>query len=143
MSTLYDQDFVLWAEHQANLIQAKQFEQLDLENLIEEIEYMARKDKRSVASYLIVLMTHVIKWKVQPAHRSRSWRNSINETRRQIQILRDDSPSLNQDFMSTIWDKCFKNATQKAEDETELKSTIENLTWQEVFEDEYFLESQK
>ncbi len=143
MTNLYEQDFVLWAEHQANLIRSGKFEQLDTENLIEEVEYMARKDKRSITSYLIVLMTHVIKWKTQPSHRSKSWRNSINETRRQIQIIREDSLSLNQDFINTIWDNCFEKATDKAKDETDLKSTIQSLSWQEVFEEDYFLENKK
>ncbi len=139
MTNLYEQDFVLWAEHQANLIRVGKFEHLDVENLIEEIEYMARKDKRSIASYLIVLMTHVIKWKIQPSHRSKSWRNSINETRRQIIRIRKDSPSLNENFMETVWEDCLKNATEKAEDETDLKSTVQSLSWQEVFEEEYVL----
>ena len=139
MNSLYDQDFVLWAEHQANLIQAKQFEKLDLENLVEEIEDMGKSIKRALESQLERLMMHVIKWKIQPAHRSNSWRGSIYEARKQIRRSRKKTPSLNENFIKSIWQECFENATEDAEDETGLKSTIENLTWQEVFEDEYFL----
>ncbi len=143
MTNLYEQDFVLWAEHQANLIRVGKFEHLDVENLIEEIEYMARKEKKSLASHLTVLMMHIIKWKIQPSHRSTSWRNSIYNARDEIEELQEDTPSLNENFIKTIWNNTFIKANKKAERETDLKSTIQSLSWQEVFEKEYLLESQK
>ena len=143
MNSLYDQDFVLWAEHQANLIQAKQFEKLDLENLVEEIEDMGKSIKRGLNSQLERLMMHVIKWKIQPFLRSHSWVYSIVNARGEIEKKQKEAPSLNKNYINSIWNSCFHYATQGAEAETGLKSTIENLTWQEVFEDEYFLESQK
>ncbi len=143
MTNLYEQDFVLWAEHQANLIRSGKFEQLDTENLIEEVEYMARKEKKSLASHLIVLMMHIIKWKIQPQERSKSWQNTIRNERKSISRIRDDLPSLNESYIQSIWEKCFKRGTEDAEDETDLKSTVQSLSWQEVFEEEYLLESQK
>jgi hypothetical protein len=40
--TLYDTDFVVWADNTAELIRARRFEELDIENLAEEVESLAR-----------------------------------------------------------------------------------------------------
>ncbi len=143
MTNLYEQDFVLWAEHQANLIRSGKFEQLDTENLIEEVEDMGNRHKDTLESHLIRLMMHIIRWKIQPQERSSSWQGTIHEARKQIRRSRKKMPSLNETFINSIWKECFKDATEDAERETDLKSTIQSLSWQEVFEKEYLLESQK
>ena len=40
---LYDQDLHLWWVKTADLLKKKRFEELDLENLIEEIESMGKR----------------------------------------------------------------------------------------------------
>jgi Domain of unknown function DUF29 len=70
------------------------FDELDLANLIEEIEAMARKDEKAIKSNLVVLLTHLLKHQIQPERRSSGWRGRVVEHR---QWLRDDfeeSPSL-------------------------------------------------
>ena len=136
---LYDQDFVLWSEQQAHLMKNKQFHQLDLENLIEEIEDMGKSIQRSFKSQLVRLMMHIIKWQIQPFHRSKSWVNTINDSRNQIELIQDDVPSLNANHIQSVWEKSFEIATRQAEKETRLKSTVQQLTWQEVFEEDYIL----
>ena len=42
---LYDEDFYVWTEGQAELLRKRQF---DLENLIEEVEALGRAEKNSV-----------------------------------------------------------------------------------------------
>ncbi|MBW4553036.1 MAG: DUF29 domain-containing protein [Aphanocapsa sp. GSE-SYN-MK-11-07L] len=37
-TTLYDQDLFAWTQHQIGLLQAQQWEQVDVENLIEELD---------------------------------------------------------------------------------------------------------
>jgi Domain of unknown function DUF29 len=43
--SLYERDFCLWLEQQAALLREGRFDELDVANLVEEIESMARKDK--------------------------------------------------------------------------------------------------
>ena len=43
--TLYEEDFPLWAERQAALLRAGRFDELDLENLIEEVEDLSRRER--------------------------------------------------------------------------------------------------
>lgn len=45
-SDLYEQDFYLWIQTTAELLKQKNFTQLDLENLIEEIETMGKSEKK-------------------------------------------------------------------------------------------------
>ena len=46
-------------------------------------------------------------------------------------------PSLNREFIESLWDQSFIKAKRKAEAEMNCKSSVSSLTWQEVFEDEY------
>jgi hypothetical protein len=48
--TLYDTDFCAWARAQAAALQAKDWAALDLGNLVEEVESLARSEYRSLRS---------------------------------------------------------------------------------------------
>ena len=107
-----------------------------LENLVES---MGRSEKRAVSSQLTRLMLHIIKWKCQPEKRSASWVISIRSARREIADSHEEMPSLNQEFLESIWDKCFASAKQDARDEMGKKPEIIALSWDEVFEEIYTL----
>ena len=103
------------------------------------IEAMGRTEKRAVKSQLIRLMLHVIKWKNQPQKRRYSWSISIRSARREIAESQEEMPSLNRDFLESIWEKSFQIAVKDGEDEMGLKCHLTSLSWSEVFEDEYTL----
>jgi hypothetical protein len=107
-------------------------------SLLESLEEsMGRSEKRGVSSQLTRLMLHVIKWKCQPEKRSASWVISIRSARREIAEIQQEMPSLNRDFLNSIWDKCFAAAKQDARDEMGKKAEITALSWAEVFEQKY------
>ena len=54
--TLYEQDFYLWIRTTINQLQARQFERVDLENLLEELASMGRSEKRKIENLLIQLL---------------------------------------------------------------------------------------
>lgn len=106
----------------------------------ELIEAMGRSEKRSLQSQLVRLMTHVIKWKIQPERRTKSWILSIRHARREIEETQEEYPSLNRNYIQTIWEKCLNYALKDAETETEINpAELSSLSWQEVFEHEYHL----
>lgn len=117
--TLYDRDYYLWLSNTAKLLKEKEFTQLDLENLIEEIESLGKSEKRAISSNLIVVILHLLKWRYQPKKRSKSWKSSIREHRRRIQALLKDSPSLN-NYLPEILTDCYLAAKKQASDETGL-----------------------
>jgi hypothetical protein len=69
---LYEQDYVRWLLENAALLRSGQLEALDVTNIAEELEDMARSDVRAVGSHLAVVMLHLLMWQHQPAQRSSS-----------------------------------------------------------------------
>jgi hypothetical protein len=117
---LYDQDFYLWIETISKQLKAGKFAEIDLANLIEEIESMGKSEKRELKSRLIVLLMHLLKWQYQPEKRSESWRSTITEQRICIELLLEDSPSL-QPLLIEIFADCYEKARLKASEETGIK----------------------
>jgi Domain of unknown function DUF29 len=92
---LYDEDFYVWTEAQAELLRKRQFEALDLDNLIEEVEALGRAEKSSVLNNASVIMEHLLKLQYSPAREPRNaWRASVREHRRRLR--RDLTPRLRQ-----------------------------------------------
>lgn len=117
--TLYESDFYLWLATTAQLLRNGNFLELDLDNLIEEIEGMARKEKQALKSNLRILLMHLIKWKYQPSKRTNSWRSTIREHRKRLKDGFDDSPSLKPYYLE-IFPDCYQDARELASDETGL-----------------------
>ena len=86
MPTAYEQDFLLWTEEQAAFLRDRNFDQLDIEHLIDEIISMGKSEIRELESRMAVLLAHLIKWAWQPAMRgnSRSWEATIESQRSKI-----------------------------------------------------------
>ena len=118
---LYNQDFYTWAMTTAELMRQKQWHEIDWEAVIEEIEGLARRDKRELASRLEILMLHLLKWCAQPQNRQpgHSWRDTIQEQRSQIELVLEDSPSLHRD-VDALLSKRYRKARERALDQTGL-----------------------
>jgi hypothetical protein len=94
---LYETDYQLWLDQTIVQLRSHDFNSLDLENLIEEIESLGKRDKRAVLSYLVNLCEHLLKvkyWQDQRENCIRGWRVEIRNFRFRIQMILQDSPSL-------------------------------------------------
>jgi hypothetical protein len=118
-SELYDRDYNLWLEITIGQLRDRQFEEIDLLNLIEELEGMSRSEKRAVYSNLKILLMHLLKYRYQPTKRSNSWRSTIREHRQRLKRAFEESPSLKNYFNENFPD-CYQNARELAADETGL-----------------------
>jgi len=114
-----DEDFVGWLEDQARRARRGEVGELDLENIAEELEGMARSDRREIRNRLIVLLTHLLKYSAQPRRRSSGWLATIGEQRSRIATVIDDSPSL-KSFPGSILERCYADARARAALETGL-----------------------
>lgn len=112
------------------------YEQLS-EGLQTLLTSMSQELKRALRSQLSRLMMHVVKWKIQPEKRSGSWAVTILDARENIDEIMREKPTLNRQFVQEIWDKTLQQAIRKAEEETQCRTTLTTLTFQEVFDDEY------
>jgi hypothetical protein len=94
-SQLYDRDFCLWIADTVTKLKAREFEELDIDNLIEEIESLSRRDRRELQSRLRVRLSHLLKRCYIPSSNDfRGWEITIREQRNEIQLLLNQSPSL-------------------------------------------------
>jgi Domain of unknown function DUF29 len=93
-TTLYDQDFYAWTQQQVELLKAGQWQQVDIENLIEEIESLGKQQRQELRNRLGVLLGHLLKWRYQPEGRSKSWLYTIREQREEIDEQLAENPSL-------------------------------------------------
>ena len=117
MTTTYDTDFYTWTQTQADLLKTRQFADIDLENIIEEIESMGRSEKRELESRLTVLLQHLLKWQYQPMRRGKSWELTIKGQRlRFLKVLRDN-PSLKSKLDGCLLD-AYQDAIVEAAKET-------------------------
>ncbi|MEO1792702.1 MAG: DUF29 domain-containing protein [Cyanobacteria bacterium J06629_19] len=119
VKSLYDVDFNLWVEEQVVALKGGRLEDLDLPNLIEEVEALAREDKKALRSYLEILLMHFLKCQFQPEKRSNSWDTSITRAQIEIEDIYMDSPSL-RNYLSTVTGKVYDRARLLAAKETGL-----------------------
>ncbi len=122
MNTSYETDVVAWANEQAALIRAGQFDQLDLTHIAEEIEDVGKSEQRELASRMTVLLMHLLKWQYQPSKRSKSWQFTITTQRKEVAYALKEAPSLRTKFADVSWvDLVWAKAKGKAEAETGLE----------------------
>ncbi|MDM8548271.1 DUF29 domain-containing protein [Candidatus Venteria ishoeyi] len=121
--TSYDEDLYTWSLEQAKLLRAGQFEQIDLEHIIEEIEDMSKSEKRALQSFLETLLMHLLKWQYQPAFQGRSWKFTIIEQRKRIESHLQENPGLKSKLPELI-EKAYGYAITGAIRETGLDIDI-------------------
>jgi hypothetical protein len=119
LATLYEQDYHLWLETTVQLLQQGKLTQLDLDNLIAEIAYMVRKEKKALTSNLKIVLMHLLKYKYQPEKRSNSWRYTLIEHRQRLEEDLEDSPSL-KPYLQDVFAQTYSKARKAAAAETGL-----------------------
>ena len=113
----YNKDFYAWLMKNASLLRQHKFSEVDIEHIAEELESMGKSEKRELTSRLTVLLAYLLKWKFQPALRSRSWKNTILMQRIDILEVLEDSPSLKYELEERVV-IAYEKAKLSAEDET-------------------------
>ena len=110
VNSLYEQDILLWVEETVAKLRAHDFENLDLENLIEEVESLGISQKKELISRLITLLEHLLKrLYVDIPYDYNGWERTIRNQRNELQVLIKQVPSL-----KTRWDDSFADAWEIA-----------------------------
>lgn len=121
--TTYQKDFHAWCYEQAEVLAKKQFQDLDIENLIEELIDVGNSLSRELESRLRILFIHLLKWKYQEQRRGFSWQRSIKEQRRRIKKRLDKTPSLKSKLLEISLD-AYEDALFDASEETGLSVDV-------------------
>lgn len=107
LKQLHDRDFNLWVEGIKKAIQNRDFENMDWDNLLDEIDDMGKSEKRSLDSYMQRLIEHILKLKFWNAERERcanSWMREVTNFRNRIKRILKKNPSLNNYLKAEYWD---------------------------------------
>lgn len=118
MTDLYRTDYMLWVEEQKKLLAARRFDELDLENLLEELADMGKSEPRAFKRHLIQLLSHLLKWDFQQNqvndlrgmdHWFRSWVDTIQIQRYAAAAVLADNPNL-QSKQQAIYLEAYQQA---------------------------------
>ena len=129
-TTRYETDIVAWANEQAQLVRSGQFELLDLEHIAEEIEDVGKSEQRELASRMVLLIAHLLKWQFQPGRQGTSWQITIRNQRRAIMLHLKQVPSLKSKLNDSEWlEIVWGDAVYQASKETGLDNFPETCPW--------------
>jgi len=141
---LYTADFYEWCLTTAMMVRKGQWECIDPEVLAEELESLAKSDRRALGSQIQRLTMHLLKWRYQLTERSGSWRRSVRNARTEIQALLDDSPSLRAQ-VPTLLAQRYPKGRQDALDETGLPDAVlpHDCPWtpEQILDDDFWPEA--
>jgi len=126
--SLYDQDFIAWTEIMAEQLEKRDASALDWDHLAEEIRDLGRSFQHSLLSHLVNIQLHLIKWEIQAERRSRSWEDSISNSRLQADLLLEEIPSL-RGYLRQNFEKCYDKAYRYALKETHMSKRTPYTRW--------------
>jgi hypothetical protein len=111
---LYDQDFNLWAEEMAAALRARRMEAVDIEHVAEEIEDLAKSNRRELENRIIRILEHLLKLRLAKGlileYNQRSWHASIVRQQTEIDSLLRQSPSLGRLIDPEFIQACYLRA---------------------------------
>ncbi len=108
LKELYEKDFYLWVQENLRLLKNKEYDLVDWENLLEEIEDMGQRYLDSATSFMAVILEHLYKWenfrdREDVGH---SWIKSINNARNELDVIFERHPSIRKksvEELPTAW----------------------------------------
>jgi len=96
LKELYEKDFYLWVQENLRLLKNKEYDLVDWENLLEEIEDMGQRYLDSAISFMAVILEHLYKWENfrYREYIGHSWIKSIYNARNELEGIFRRHPSV-------------------------------------------------
>lgn len=129
----HDEDFYGWAMANASLLKQGKIGEADMEYIIEELEEMVSSNECQLINRLAILISHLLKWQLQPDFRGRSWSGTIKEQRHRIKRLIKKNPSLNPKIYESV-EEGFLDSKDLIEKETPIDLKLLPATCPYTFE---------
>lgn len=124
--SLYDTDYHLWVMKTVKQLENKEFDHLDLQNLIEEVSDLSRREKRKLESLLTRLFEHLLKLKYWESERKLNqghWEAEALNFRKQISKELKASPSL-KPYLLEIFEECYQDGREIASKRSQMSLDI-------------------
>jgi predicted unusual protein kinase regulating ubiquinone biosynthesis (AarF/ABC1/UbiB family) len=117
LTSLYEIDREQWLEKTINLLRNNRLEELDLEHLIEELEELSRRDKKTVERFLEQIIRHLLLvqyWTSEYEYNANHWKAEITSFRTQInEDLTQNLRNHLRENRTKIYEKALKYVRQK------------------------------
>jgi hypothetical protein len=124
LSSLYEDDYLAWYETNLELIKERHFDDLDLDNLIQELENLVRNIKHSGESFLEQIIRHLLMieyWEQERDYNFRHWVGEIINFRNELDI--DLTTNLRK-HLAQEQEKIYQKAVKYVVGKTGLKKGI-------------------
>ncbi|NCS23260.1 MAG: DUF29 domain-containing protein [Microcystis aeruginosa BS13-02] len=127
LKTLYEIDDSLWLEETIELLKARRFDALDLENLIEELEDLGNEKKFRVASFLQQIIRHALLlqfWTREREYNQSHWQAELVNFQDQLNTYLTASlrKYLEQEF-DNIYQKALRYVRKKTNNQVNFPNT--------------------
>lgn len=119
LKQLYETDDHRWLAEMIELLKANRLDELDLENLIEELESLGKRDKSTVESLLEQIIRHLLYlqyWTTEVQNNAPHWEAEIDSFR--TQLRRHLTTNLFQHLeveLDTIYQDAWRYVTKKTQ----------------------------
>lgn len=114
LNQLYERDFNLWVEKIKQKLIERDFNNMDWDNLIEELDDMGASHKRALESYLQRLIEHILKlryWHSEVDRCRNSWKSQVSNFRNRINRILKKNPSL-KNYLAQEYSSVYEDAVK-------------------------------
>ncbi|TAF10161.1 MAG: DUF29 domain-containing protein [Nostocales cyanobacterium] len=141
LQSLYETDDSFWLEETIILLKEKRFQDLDVDNLIEELETLGKRDKNAVASLLEQIIRHLLLlqyWTEEYDLNGNHWQTEIIGFRNQLERLLTNNL---QNYLNNELEKIYKGALKYVKQKTRFKIDFPEYcpySLEQLFDEDYF-----
>jgi hypothetical protein len=109
----YEGDFYAWTQAQVAALRAQDLAARDVGHLAAEIDSLGNEQAHAVESHLVLVLTHLLKWRYQPQRHRRGCQTSALLGRQRIARRLRRSPGLEPQVPTLLTD-AYANARKRA-----------------------------
>ncbi|BAZ80435.1 MAG: DUF29 domain-containing protein [Sphaerospermopsis kisseleviana] len=117
LASLYEIEYDQWLEQTIKFLKQNQWEKLDKDHLIEELEELSRREKKTLERFLEQIIRHLLLlqyWHNEYDYNANHWQAEILSFRTQInEDLTKNFKNHLQENQSIIYEKALKYVRQK------------------------------
>ncbi len=139
LKQLHNEDLNLWLEEIAIAIKNRDFNNMDWDGLLEEIEDMTASQKRALRSYTKRLIEHILKlkyWTTEQEYNQKVWRREVVNFRNEVKEILEDSPSL-RNYLQDNYAAWYKKSVKAMRQEFEIPDN-NFIPLDTILEEDYF-----
>ena len=139
LKQLHERDFNLWVERIKLKIQQQEFNDMDWDNLIDEIEDMGASQKRALDSYTQRLIEHILKLKYWTSELERcrnGWMVEVTNFRSRINRILKKNPSL-KNYLALEYSDIYQDAVKAMKLLFEIPQN-ELIELEQIVQDDFF-----